>query len=116
MCVWGGLSVASHISETSEAIAVTFDTVTASVTRMHHVLIILTSTCIQCHTGGHFLRDFDFANVYMASPARLILQSPKLLVVYFQSFLSTHQNLADSVATVIHMQVLTPHYSIIGRK
>ena len=38
------LSVASHISETSEAISIKFDTVTASVMRMHHVLIILTVT------------------------------------------------------------------------
>ena len=38
------LSVTSHISETSEAIAIKFDTVTASVMRMHQVLIILTLT------------------------------------------------------------------------
>ena len=37
VCVCVRLSVASHISETSEEIAVTFDTVTASVMRMHHV-------------------------------------------------------------------------------
>ena len=30
------LSVASHISETSQAIAIAFDNVTALVTRMHH--------------------------------------------------------------------------------
>ena len=30
------LFVASHISETSEGIAITFDTMTASVMRMHH--------------------------------------------------------------------------------
>ena len=36
------LSVASHISETSETITIKFDTVTASVMRMHHMLIILT--------------------------------------------------------------------------
>ena len=37
VCVCVCVSVASHISETSEAIAVTFDTVTASVMKMHHV-------------------------------------------------------------------------------
>ena len=36
------LSVASHSSETSEAIAITFDTVTASVMRMHHVSFFFT--------------------------------------------------------------------------
>ena len=43
-CVYVCLSVTSHISETSEAIAIKFDTVTASVMRMHQVLIILTLT------------------------------------------------------------------------
>ena len=43
------LSFASHISETSEAIAIKFYTVTVSVTRMHHMLIILTLTFIQGH-------------------------------------------------------------------
>ena len=33
--------IASHISETNEAIAIKVDTVTASVTGMHHVLIDL---------------------------------------------------------------------------
>ena len=46
-CMYVCLSIASHISETSEARAITFDTLTASVTRMHHVLIILTLTFIQ---------------------------------------------------------------------
>ena len=41
-------NVVSHISETSEAIAITLDTVTASVTRMYHMLIIF--TFIQGHT------------------------------------------------------------------
>ena len=44
------LSVTSHISETSWAIAIRFDTVTVSVTRMHHVFIILTLIFIQGHT------------------------------------------------------------------
>ena len=35
------LSVASHVSETRQAIAITFDTVTATVTRMHRALIIM---------------------------------------------------------------------------
>ena len=50
--------IASHISETSasEAIAVKFDTMTASVTRMHHMLIILNFTFIQGHT------DFNHEN------------------------------------------------------
>ena len=48
MCVC--LSVASDISETSEATAITLDTLAASVTRMHHVLIILTLTFIPGHT------------------------------------------------------------------
>ena len=60
-------SVASHISKTSEAIA-EFDTVTASVTRMHHMLIILTVTIIQGHTDlnhennkcGFYLYPFLF--------------------------------------------------------
>ena len=43
------LSVASHRLETSEAIAIKFNPVTAPVTRMHHVLIILTVP-IQGHT------------------------------------------------------------------
>ena len=47
------LSVASHISDTSEAIAVTFDTVAASVMRLHRVLIILTLTFIQGHTDSN---------------------------------------------------------------
>ena len=34
------LSVASHISETSEAIAITFDILAASVMRMHHARMI----------------------------------------------------------------------------
>ena len=49
-CVRVCLSVASHISQTSQAIAITFDTVTASATKMHHVLIILTLIFIQGHT------------------------------------------------------------------
>ena len=50
VCLSVCLSVASDISETSEAITTTFDTVTASVRRMHHVLITLTLTFIQGHT------------------------------------------------------------------
>ena len=50
LCVSVCLSVASHISETCEAIAITFDTVSASVTGMHHMLIILISTFTQGHT------------------------------------------------------------------
>ena len=52
------VSVASHISETSEAIAIKVDTVTASVTRMHHVLIIILSlTFIQGHTDLNHEND-----------------------------------------------------------
>ena len=43
-------SVASYISETSDAIAVKLDTMTATVTGMHHILIILTLTFIHGHT------------------------------------------------------------------
>ena len=39
--------VTSHISETSEEISIKFDKVTASVTRMHHILSIFTLTFIQ---------------------------------------------------------------------
>ena len=56
VCLSVCLSVASHISETSEAIAFYFDTVTASVTRMHHVLIILTLAFIQGHTGVKIMK------------------------------------------------------------
>ena len=49
VCVCVILSVASCISETSEAIAIKFDLVTASVTGMHHMLIIFTLTFIQVH-------------------------------------------------------------------
>ena len=44
------LSVVSHILETSEVIAITLDTVTASVMRMHNVLIMLTLLFIQGHS------------------------------------------------------------------
>ena len=44
------LYVASHILETSEAMAIKFETATASVARIQHVLIILTLTFIQGHT------------------------------------------------------------------
>ena len=51
LCVCVCLSVASHISETRQAIAITLVTlVTASVMRMRHVLIILTLTFIKGHT------------------------------------------------------------------
>ena len=43
-------SIASHISETRQAITIKFDKVTASVTRMYHVLTIFTLTFIQGHT------------------------------------------------------------------
>ena len=46
-CVCVCVSVASHISEVSEAITIKFDMVTASITRMHYMLIILTLTIIQ---------------------------------------------------------------------
>ena len=42
VCLSVCLSVASHISETSEAIGITFDTVTVSVMRMHHVASVFT--------------------------------------------------------------------------
>ena len=48
LCVYSSFS--SHISETSEAIAIKFDTVTVSVTGMHHVLIMLTLSFITGHT------------------------------------------------------------------
>ena len=48
MCVC--LSVASNISETSEAIAITLDAVTSTVTKIHHVSITLTLTSIQGYT------------------------------------------------------------------
>ena len=52
MSVCRCLSIASRnfISQTIDEIAITIDTVTASVTRMHHVLIMLTLTFIQGHT------------------------------------------------------------------
>ena len=50
VCVCVCLSVASHISETTKAIAIKCDTVTASAMRMHHVLIILTLALVQGHT------------------------------------------------------------------
>ena len=50
VCVCVCPSVAHNISERSEAIAIKFDPVTASVTRTHHMLIILTLTFIQGHT------------------------------------------------------------------
>ena len=50
VCLSVCLSVVSHISETRKAIAITFKTVTASVTRMHHVFMTLTLTFIQGHT------------------------------------------------------------------
>ena len=49
LCVCVCPSVASRISETSELIAIEFHTVTASVTRMLHMLIVLTLTFIQGH-------------------------------------------------------------------
>ena len=50
VCLSVRLSIARRISETSEAIAIKFDMVTASVTRMHHVLMVLTLSFIQGHT------------------------------------------------------------------
>ena len=50
VCVRPSVFPSPAISKTSEVIAIKFDTVTASVTRMHHVLIILTLTFIQGHT------------------------------------------------------------------
>ena len=53
VCVYMCLSVClfvrvdSHISKTNEAIAIKVDTVTAYVTGMHHMFIILTLTFIQ---------------------------------------------------------------------
>ena len=44
------LSVASYISETSEAIAIKFDTEIVLAMRMHHRLILLTLTYIKGHT------------------------------------------------------------------
>ena len=65
VCLSVCLSVTSHISETSEAIAITFDTVTASVTRMYHVLIILTLTFIQNHTDINYENNmFDYVRNY----------------------------------------------------
>ena len=43
-------SVASHISKTSEAIAIKFDTVTASITTMYHMQTTLTLTFVESHT------------------------------------------------------------------
>ena len=48
MCVC--VSLAGDSSETVEVIIVKLGTVTASDTKMHHVLIILTLTFIQGHT------------------------------------------------------------------
>ena len=50
ICLYICVCVASHISETSEAVAVKHDMVTASVTGLHHMLIILTLIIIQGHT------------------------------------------------------------------
>ena len=47
VCLCVRLSIARHISETSETIAIKLDTVTTAVARMHHMLIIL--TLIQGH-------------------------------------------------------------------
>ena len=55
------MSVASHISETSELIAIKFDTVIASVMGMHHVLIVLTLSFIQGHTGPTDKGAIDWA-------------------------------------------------------
>ena len=57
MCLSVCLSVASHVSKTSEVIASKFDTATTSVTERHHVLNILTLTYIQGHT------DLEHENV-----------------------------------------------------
>ena len=51
------LSVASPVSETSKAIAITFDTTTASVPGMHHVLSMLNLTLILMKIMFYFLRN-----------------------------------------------------------
>ena len=66
------LSVACHISETSEAIAIKFDTVTASVTRMHHVLMILTLTFIQGHTDLNYENNNECSIILEAEQAMSI--------------------------------------------
>ena len=61
VCVCLCLYIASHISEISKAIAIKISTVTTSVTRMHHMLIILTLTFIQGRTV-----HFEFINYYVS--------------------------------------------------
>ena len=51
VCIFVCVSFASDSSETIEVIIMKLGTVTASDMRMHHVLIILTLTFIQGHTG-----------------------------------------------------------------
>ena len=58
MCVCVCVTLASDSSETVEVVIVKLGTVTASVTRMHHVLIILTLTFIQgLLKGGRGISD-----------------------------------------------------------
>ena len=73
VCVCVSLCRQPYLSETSEAIAITFDTVTASVTRMHHMLFILTLTFIQGHT------DFNHEN----NKCLIILQTVQAMPIKF---------------------------------
>ena len=70
MCVC--LSVASHISETSEAIAITFDTVTATVVRMYHI------TCFYLERGNSTMQEYADKTAVSVS-ITLSLGPPKLL-------------------------------------
>ena len=83
MCV----PVASHISETSEAIDITFDTVTASVTRMHHMLIILTLTLIQGRTDlNHENNECSIIlETVQALPIKFVVKLVRLKVYIFFS-------------------------------
>ena len=90
VCLSVCLSFANHISkEPNETMAMTFDTMTASVTRMHYVLTILTLTFIQGRTD--LTRESNkysiISETVQAMPTKLVLEivRRKVYIIFSRS-------------------------------
>ena len=88
VCVCVCVSVASDSWKTVKVIIVKLSTVTASDLRMHHVLIILTLTCIQGHTDRNHEHNkcLIISETIEAMPITFAVDSPtKVLYDHCQS-------------------------------
>ena len=92
------MSLASDSSETDEVIIVKLGMVTASVTRMHHVLIILTMFFLQGHTDqNHENKYLIILETIQAMPIKFAVQ-----IVCLRVYMTNANDQCQSIDLDLH--------------